>query len=58
MRQQEVEIVMHSGASVSGVIQTIEARKGLGEFLILPSGREIRLDKLARVNDILFGESC
>ena len=58
MRKQEVQIVLHDGTSFTDTIQTLEARKGDGEYMVLISGREIRLDALQRVNDISFGANC
>jgi transcriptional antiterminator Rof (Rho-off) len=52
----EVEVQLQSGEILVDTFITFESRKGKGEFAILKSGREIRLDNLKSVNGIAFNQ--
>ncbi len=52
----EVEVPLQSGEILVDTFITLESRKGKGEFAILKSGREIRLDNLKSVNGIAFNQ--
>lgn len=59
IRKNPIDIILKSGETIHDIISTLETRKGEGEFLILNSGKEIRLDQLAIVDDKDFtAPSC
>ena len=59
MRGKMVDIVLTDGQQLSDQIETLETRKNDGEYLILKSGKEFRLDKLKSVDNLPFnGSSC
>ena len=59
MRGKTVDIILTDGQELSDQIETLETRENDGEYLILKSGKEIRLDKLKSVDNLLFsGSSC
>jgi transcriptional antiterminator Rof (Rho-off) len=58
IRGKEVELRLQSGEVLADTFMTFESRRKEGEFALLKSGREIRLDELKAVNGIDFSESC
>jgi transcriptional antiterminator Rof (Rho-off) len=58
MRKSAVSIEIKNGEKLADTFITFESRKKEGEFALLKSGREIRLDELKAVNGIDFSGSC
>jgi transcriptional antiterminator Rof (Rho-off) len=50
MRGLKVQLLLNSGETLSDTFVTFESRKHKGEFAILKSGGEIRLDELVLVD--------
>jgi hypothetical protein len=50
MRKEEVELILSNGNKVHGRIETLRAIKGEGEFVVMQSREEIRLDQVESLN--------
>ncbi len=49
-RQTPVELVLKDEQTIQGKIKTLKTVKNRGEFVVLQSGEEIRLDKIKSMN--------
>lgn len=49
-RQTPVELTLTDQQTIHGTIETLKTVKGEGEFVVLTSGEEIRLDKIESIN--------
>jgi Rho-binding antiterminator len=50
MRKEEVELVLKNEDRIQGRIETLRTIKGEGEFVLMKSGQEIRLDMVKSIN--------
>ena len=49
-RKTPVELTLTDEQTIHGVIETLKTVKDEGEFVVLTSGEEIRLDKIKSIN--------